>query len=172
MDKAQEIAGMVQDTVSALGVELWGVEYAPRAHSSLVRLYIDHADREVTVDDCEAVSREVSALFDLNDPVRGQFTLEVSSPGLDRPFFQAGQMTGFLGERVEASLHAPIEGRRRIQGEIAAVEGERVVLDLGDGQVFSFDFAQAAKIRIKPDYTKLLAQSGSGRAGAQAPGDK
>lgn len=171
MDKAHDIAKLVEDTIASLGLELWGVEYAPRATSSLVRLYIDHPQRDVTVGDCEAVSREVSAQFDVNDPIRGQYTLEVSSPGLDRPFFRAEQLTRFQGETIEATLHAPINGRRRIQGNIESVDGERVVLRVDDDE-FSFDFGQAAKIRIKPDYAKLLGQAGRGRDDAGAPGDK
>jgi hypothetical protein len=106
MDKAQDIARLVESTISALGLELWGVEYAPRANNSLVRLYIDHAGREVTVDDCESVSREVSALFDVEDPINGHYTLEVSSPGLDRPFFKAahaGWLRGFRPHSAEAA---------------------------------------------------------------------
>ncbi|MFB9069242.1 ribosome maturation factor RimP [Pseudofulvimonas gallinarii] len=170
MDKAQDIARLVESTISALGLELWGVEYAPRANNSLVRLYIDHAGREVTVDDCESVSREVSALFDVEDPINGHYTLEVSSPGLDRPFFKAAQLPRYAGETLEASLHAPVNGRRRIQGRLESVDGERVTLAV-DGQPFSFDFAQAAKIRVKPDYAKLLAQPGRANGKAGAPGD-
>ena len=171
MDKAQDIARLVESTITALGLELWGVDYAPRANNSLVRLYIDHTGREVTVDDCEAVSREVSALFDVEDPVNGHYTLEVSSPGLDRPFFKAAQLPRFAGETLEVTLHAPQAGRRRLLGRLDAVDGERVTLSL-DGQAFEFDFAQAAKIRIKPDYAKLLAQSGRANGSAGAPGDK
>lgn len=171
MDKAHDIANMVEDTVTALGLELWGVDYSPRATSSLVRLYIDHAEREITVDDCEAVSREVSALFDLNDPIRGQYTLEVSSPGLDRPFFKAEQLARFIGETVEATLHAPMAGRRRLAGTVAAVQGERISLATDGGNV-DFDFGQAAKIRIKPDYAKIMGQSERGRRDAGASGGK
>lgn len=171
MDKAQDIATLVRDTIAGLGLALWGVEYAPRANNSLVRLYIDHLQREVTVEDCEAVSREVGALFDLDDPVRGQYTLEVSSPGLDRPFFQAAQVARFVGETVEATLHAPVNGRRRFQGAVASVQGERIGLDTADGR-FEFDFGQAAKIRIKPDYAKLMGSTGRTRGAAGAPGDE
>lgn len=171
MDKAHDIATMVDETIAALGLELWGVDYAPRPNNSLVRLYIDHPEREVTLEDCEAVSREVSALFDLNDPVRGQYTLEVSSPGLDRPFFRAGQLARYIGETVEATLHAPVNGRRRLQGPIASVDGERITLTV-DGTEFSFDFEQAAKIRLKPDYAQLMEQSGRARKGAGVPGDE
>lgn len=171
MDKAQDIARMVEDTISALGIELWGVDYAPRANSSLVRLYIDHREREVTVEDCEAVSREVSALFDVNDPVRGAYTLEVSSPGVDRPFFQAEQLQRFLGETIEVSLHAPLDGRRRLTGIVVAVENERVTLDAA-GQPLQFDFPQAAKIRLKPDWDRLLKQTAASRNDANPPGDK
>lgn len=162
---------MVEDTISALDIELWGVDYAPRASSSLVRLYIDRADREVSIEDCETVSREVSALFDLNDPIRGQYTLEVSSPGVDRPFFKPVQLSRFLGETVEASLHAPIDGRRRLTGTVVGVDGESVTLDAG-GQVLKFEFGQAAKVRLKPDWNKLLKQSADARADANPPGDK
>jgi ribosome maturation factor RimP len=171
MDKAQDIAKLVETTISSLGVELWGVDYAPRANNSLVRLYIDHSGREITVEDCESVSREVSALFDVEDPINGHYTLEVSSPGLDRPFFKASQLSRFVGETLELSLHAPINGRRRVQGQLESVDGERVTLAV-DGQPFLFDFAQAAKLRIKPDYAKLLAQSGRADGKAAAPGDK
>lgn len=171
MNKAQDIAKLVESTITALGLELWGVDYAPRATSSLVRLYIDHADREVTVEDCEAVSREVSAMFDLDDPIRGMYTLEVSSPGVDRPFFKASQLTKFPEETIEATLHAPVNGRRRIQGTVATVEGERVVMKTDAGE-FAFDFEQAAKIRIKPDYAKLLGQAGRPRKDAGVSGDK
>jgi ribosome maturation factor RimP len=171
MDKAQDIAALVNDSIAGLGLALWGVEYAPRANNSLVRLYIDHPQREVTVEDCEAVSREVSALFDVDDPVRGQYTLEVSSPGLDRPFFKAAQMQRFLGETVEATLHAPVNGRRRFQGTVAAVDGERIGLDTAEGR-FEFDFGQAAKIRVKPDYARLMGSTGRTRDAAGAPGDE
>ncbi|MBX3724651.1 MAG: ribosome maturation factor RimP [Xanthomonadales bacterium] len=170
MDKAQNIAQLVAGAVEDLGLLLWGVEYAPRARSSLVRLYIDHADREVTIEDCEAVSREVSALFEVEDPIRGQYTLEVSSPGLDRPFFRSEQLARFVGETLEVSLHAPIDGRRRLQGRLLDAEGERVALDL-DGVRFEFDFGQAAKIRIRPDYEKILGQTGRDRAGGAIPGE-
>ena len=170
LDKTQDIARLVEDTLAALQVELWGVEYAARPNNALIRLYIDRRDREITIDDCEAVSREVAALFDVEDPIRGQYTLEVSSPGLDRPFFRAAQMERFVGERVEATLHAPVSGRRRVQGELKEVDGQRIVLDV-DGNVFSFEFGQAAKIRVKPDYARLLGQAGRGRKDATVPGE-
>lgn len=171
MDKAHDIAKLVEGTIAALGLELWGVDYAPRANSSLVRIYIDHGDRDITVEDCEAVSREVSAMFDLDDPIRGMYTLEVSSPGVDRPFFKASQLAKFADETVEATLHAPVNGRRRIQGTIASVDGERVTMNIDTGE-FSFDFEQAAKIRVKPDYAKLLGQAGRPQKDAGVSGDK
>ena len=172
MDKAQQIANLVAGPIAGFGLEVWGVEYMPRSGSALVRLYIDHPEREVTIDDCELVSREVAAQFDVEDPIAGQYTLEVSSPGLDRPFFRAAQLARFLGERIEASLHAPVDGRRRFQGVIAAVDGEqiRLVLDDGGGD-FSFEFTQAARIRLKPDYAKILGQAGRGDTGPAVNGD-
>jgi ribosome maturation factor RimP len=111
-----------------LGLELLGVEFAPSAGNSMLRLYIDVEGRAVGIEDCESVSREVSALLDVNDPIASEYTLEVSSPGIDRPLFGAAQFARFLGEQAKLSLRVPMEGRRRLQGRIARVEGDRVTI--------------------------------------------
>ncbi|HEX2082889.1 MAG TPA: ribosome maturation factor RimP, partial [Xanthomonadaceae bacterium] len=140
MDKARDIADLLAPTVASLGLELLGVEYLPAPGGATLRLYIDvPADGEahaVGIDDCEAVSREVSAQLDVEDPISGHYTLEVSSPGVDRPLFEAAHFARFAGEQAKVGLKLPQDGRRRLTGRIVSVEGDTVTFDL-DGQPFA-----------------------------------
>ena len=120
-DKADEIAALLSPTVESLGLELLGIEYLPAPGGSVLRVYIDvpeaeAAERNVGIDDCESVSREISAQLDVADPISGNYTLEVSSPGLERPLFGAAQFARFVGESAKVTLKLPQDGRRRLQG--------------------------------------------------------
>ena len=158
-DKADQIAELLSPTVSALGLELLGIEYLPAPGGATVRLYIDMpqvaADtRHVGIEDCEAVSREVSAQLDVEDPITGNYTLEVSSPGLDRPLFGAAQFARFAGESAKVVLKLPQDGRRRLQGKIERVEGSTIVFALDAGE-FVVDAANIEKAKLVPDWIAL-----------------
>jgi len=169
-DKATQIATLLAPTVRSLGVELLGIEYLPAPGSAVLRLYIDvPADagdgRQVGIEDCEAVSREVSAQLDVEDPISGNYTLEVSSPGVDRPLFAPEQFARFLGERAKVGLKLPQDGRRRLQGVIAAVDGDRITFDV-DGAPVQVGFDNIDKARLVPDWVAMglaPAQDKSGR---------
>lgn len=175
-DKATQIAALLAPTIASLGLELLGAEYLPAPGSAVLRLYIDRPGAEpsadgqgVTIEDCEAVSREVSALLDVEDPISGQYTLEVSSPGVDRPLFAPAQFARFLGERARVGLKLPLDGRRRLQGVIAEVvageRGDSIVFEV-DGQPFAVAFDNIDKARLVPDWAALglaPARDGSGR---------
>jgi ribosome maturation factor RimP len=152
--KAEEIRDMLAPTVQALGLELLGVEYAPSVGNAMLRLYIDAEGRSVGIEDCESVSREISALLDVNDPIASEYTLEVSSPGIDRPLFGAAQFARFLGEQAKLSLRVPMEGRRRLQGRIARVEGDRVTIAEEKGE-FTVAEANIEKAKLVPDFVAL-----------------
>ncbi len=116
------------------------------------------APRMVGIEDCEAVSREVSAQLDVEDPISGNYTLEVSSPGVDRPLFTPAQFARFLGEQAKVVLHLPQDGRRRLQGRIVAVEGERIDLEVDakpEPQRVSVVFDNIEKARLVPDWAAL-----------------
>jgi ribosome maturation factor RimP len=151
--KAEEIRDMLAPTVEALGLELLGVEYAPSTGSAMLRLYIDK-EAGVGIEDCEAVSREVSALLDVNDPIASEYTLEVSSPGIDRPLFGAAQFARHVGDEAKIALRVPQEGRRRLQGRIARVEGDRVVI-AEEKQEYEVAEANIEKARLVPDFVAL-----------------
>src|SRR5277367_763845 len=120
--KDERLTELLTPVIVALKLDCLGVEYSPSHGNSLVRVYIDAADRAVTVDDCETVSREVSATLDVNDPIVGRYTLEVSSPGLDRPLFTPAHFARFVGQAAKVEVNLPIDGRRRFNGPIVAVE--------------------------------------------------
>ena len=163
-DKADEIAALLSPTVESLGLELLGIEYLPAPGGATVRLYIDvpqseggNADagqRSVGIEDCEAVSREVSAQLDVADPISCNYTLEVSSPGLERPLFGAAQFARFVGETAKATLKLPQDGRRRLQGAILRVEGATVVFEV-DGAELAVDAANIDKAKLVPDWVAL-----------------
>ncbi|WP_305806072.1 ribosome maturation factor RimP [Stenotrophomonas sp. YIM B06876] len=160
-DKATEIANLLGPTAKALGLDLLGVEYLPAPGGATLRLYIDvpldeQPERIINVDDCERVSREVSAQLDVEDPISGNYTLEVSSPGVDRPLFTLEQFQRHLGESAKVVLKLPQDGRRRLQGEIAAVDLEQATVAFSvDGKPFVAAFDNIDKARIVPDWAAL-----------------
>ena len=155
-----EIEGLLGPTVQALGLELWGTELALSRAGGLLRLYIDHQDRPITLEDCEQVSREVSALLDVHDPITGNYTLEVSSPGLDRPLYGAEQYARFIDSDVRATTALPINGRRRFQGRIVGVEDGQVTLATDTGPVV-LAVADIEKAKLVPRFTPQAASRSS-----------
>ena len=159
-DKASEISVLLAPTVRSMGLELLGAEYLPAPGGAVLRLYIDvPADagdetRSVGIDECEAVSREVSAQLDVEDPISGNYTLEVSSPGIDRPLFTPDQFARFQGETAKVGLKLPQDGRRRLQGRIAQVDGDMITFDV-DGQPVVVAFGNIEKARLVPDWAAL-----------------
>jgi ribosome maturation factor RimP len=161
--KAEQIQALLAPTVASLGLELLGVEFVPSGHSALLRLYIDAPGRHVGIEDCEAASREVSALLDVEDPISSEYTLEVSSPGVDRPLFSVEQFARFIGEQAKVTLRLPQDGRRRINGRILAAAEGRITL-AGDEGEWSVAMENIEKARLVPDFVAL------GLAAAPKPG--
>lgn len=154
--KTEELVELLSPTVAALGLELLGLEYAPSSGSALLRLYIDVEGRHIGIEDCEAVSREVSALLDVNDPIASQYTLEVSSPGIDRPLFTPAQFARFVGEEAKVNLRLPQDGRRRLQGRIVSVDGSNIAIaEEGKEEAFVVAHDNIEKARLIPDLAAL-----------------
>jgi len=157
-DKASEISALLAPTVESLGLELLGTEYLPSPGGAVLRLYIDvpagETERMVGIEDCEAVSREVSAQLDVEDPISGNYTLEVSSPGIDRPLFAPAHYARYVGQSAKVGLKLPQDGRRRLQGRIDKVEGGSIVFDV-DGKPFEVAFDNIDKAKLVPDWEAL-----------------
>lgn len=134
--------------VEGLGYELWELEYSPGRGSGFLRLYID-AEVGITLDDCERVSRAVSEVLDAEDPIPGQYTLEVSSPGLERPLRTAEHFARFVGETVHVETVQAIEGRRRFKGALTATGAETVEVEV-DGKRWTLPLSGIRKAHLAP----------------------
>lgn len=146
----QQLFDMFEPTVSALGYELVGIEYISQGKHSIVRIFID-ADKGITLDDCQQVSGQISGILDVEDPIKGEYSLEVSSPGSERPLFRIEHFEQFLGQAVALRFHGMIEKRRKLKGNIIAVEdGKITISELGTELEFSFDFEEIDKANIIP----------------------
>ena len=122
------LAQLIEPVVSALGYELVAIEYRRGTRSSLLRLYID-SPGGVGLEDCTRVSHQVSGVLDVEEPIAGQYTLEVSSPGLDRLLVKPQDFQRFAGQLVKVRLHGLLEGRRKIVGVLKGVEQDLVVVE-------------------------------------------
>lgn len=129
--KLEQLQAMLAPVIESLGYQCWGVEFISQGRHSLLRVYIDHANG-ILIEDCEAVSRQVSAVLDVEDPISSEYTLEVSSPGMDRPLFTLEQFAKHVGEQVKIKLRSPFDGRRNFQGLLRGVEEQDVVVLVDD----------------------------------------
>ncbi|MBT8050599.1 MAG: ribosome maturation factor RimP [Gammaproteobacteria bacterium] len=152
-----KLTPLLQPLVEDLGYEFVGIDYQSNPKNPVVVLYIDRPEG-IAIEDCERVSREVAALLDVEDPISGRYNLEVSSPGLDRPLFNAEQFARFAGEKAAITLFAPLDGRRKFKGEILGAEGDAVTLEQ-DGAEVVLEMGNIAKARLVPDYEAILAAS-------------
>jgi ribosome maturation factor RimP len=156
MAATDRLEALLAPIVEDLGYEFVGLEYSSNPKNRLLRVYIDKPETGVDVDDCADVSREVSAVMDVEEPIPGQYTLEVSSPGIERPLFTAEHFLRFVGETARVQMLVPVDGRRRFKGRILGVDEGVVRLDV-DGEEFSLDVAGMEKARLAPDLDALFA---------------
>lgn len=143
------LQALLEPTVTALGYELLGCVYVPQGRRGLLRVYIDSA-HGIQIADCEKVSRQISAVLDVEDPITGAYTLEVSSPGLNRPLFKLAHFEKLIGAMVNIRLHIPLNNRKQFRGLLQAVEGDIVIVKIDD-QEFKLPFASIAKANLLVD---------------------
>ncbi|MDG6896306.1 ribosome maturation factor RimP [Volucribacter amazonae] len=146
----QNLQELLTPSVEDLGFELVGIECQRMGRYLTVRLFIDK-EGGVTIDDCADVSRQVSAVLDVEDPIADKYNLEVSSPGLDRPLFTLAHFQRFVGQEVLIHLRIAMGDRRKWQGILQAVEGDTITL-LVEGQEQHFIFSNIQKANIVPKF--------------------
>ena len=145
------IGDMLEPGIRSLGYELVGVEFQTGGKGGgLLRVYID-SENGISSEDCQKVSYQVSGLLDVEDPIPGHDTLEVSSPGLDRLLFRAEDFDRFAGQLVKLRLTYPVEGQRKFKGRLVGMRGENVVIE-GDEMEISLPFDQIEQARLVPEY--------------------
>ncbi len=147
----EKVRGIAAPLAAQEGLELVDVEIGGAGGRQALRLFIDWPGG-VSLDDCTAVSRAVSAALDVEDPIQGAYDLEVSSPGLDRPLRTPEHFQKFAGEKVRVKTYGPLpecENRKTFVGMLKGFEDGKVVLDV-DGKVFHVPHAQVSKANVEP----------------------
>ena len=142
----ESLLKILEPAIEALDYELVELEF----QGGVLRIYIDRPEG-VTLDDCQKVSQQMSAVLDVEDPIPGAYTLEVSSPGLDRPLRKLMDFQLRAGQRVRIELLLPLDGRRRFSGTLRGVEAAEVLIEV-DGKLLRLPFAQIGKARLVPEF--------------------
>lgn len=146
----QDLHNIVKSATDVLKYECWGCEYLPQGKHSLLRVYID-SQNGIGIEDCEAASRQISAVLDVEDPIPGEYSLEVSSPGLDRPLFKLEHYQRFIGSLVKIKLYSALENKsRQLKGRIAVVEGEQIQIKITDDEIVTILFSNISKANLEP----------------------
>jgi ribosome maturation factor RimP len=144
----EELARLLEPTIEQMGYELTDLEMKIGRRDGAVRLFIDKPEG-VGLDDCEAVSRQVSALLDVEDPVPGHYVLEVSSPGLDRKLTKPAHFRRFIGDDVRVRMRFPVAGRRKFRGKLLAANEETIEVEV-DGEPHRLPMATIDTARLVP----------------------
>lgn len=146
--KEKLLTQLIEPIILDLGFSLWGVEYLPQKNSAILRVFIDH-ENGINVNDCAKSSREISGVLEVEDPIKGAYVLEVSSPGMDRVLFNAEQFSQYLDEFVVVKLAQPVKGARNIKGTIKSVNEDQIVV-ANEVTEYDFEMANVMKARLKP----------------------
>ena len=145
-NKVTQLTDIIAPAVAACDVALWGVEFLPQGSRSLLRIYIEAlpedkaAEKQVTIEDCAAVNHQVSGVLEVHDPIAGEYVLEVSSPGLDRPFFATEQMADYIGQTVSLRLIQAVgtgsSKRRKATGKLEQLNDKQLTVVTPEGEQF------------------------------------
>lgn len=144
----EQLIELLEPLIRHLGYELWELETSER--NGVVRIYIDAA-KGIDVEDCETVSRAVSERLDEADPIPGEYTLEVSSPGMDRVLRTQQHFERFVGEQVSVESKQLVNGRRRFLGKLLQVSPQHIQLEM-DNEQFELALANIQKARLSPEW--------------------
>lgn len=147
-DITQQIKSLISPSIQALGFELWGLVYVQQGRTAILRIFID-GPTGVNIDDCARVSRQCSSVLDVEAPIQSAYTLEVSSPGIDRQFFEPAQYARFVGQKLKVKLYQAFNERKQWVGLLLAATPENITMEF-DGQpvVLAFSDIDRANILI------------------------
>lgn len=148
--KESELNDLLAPVVESMGFVFWGLEYNSQGRHSTLCVYIDH-ENGINVDHCAQVSRQLSSVLDVEDPITQEYTLEVSSPGMDRPLFSLEQFQQYINEWVEVKLRMAFEGRRKFKGPLIGVEDQDIVVQV-DQHEYLLPFDMIEKAHVIPQF--------------------
>ena len=159
MSSLERIRELVDRVATSEGMELVDVELHGRGPSAILRIFLDRPGG-ITLKDCQVISEQVGALLDVEDLIENRYTLEVSSPGLDRKLVKPADFERFAGRRINLALKVARQGRKRFRGLLLGMKQETVRMDIGDGQVMDFEYGEIEKVNLIAEF--------SGRPGANS----
>lgn len=148
--RIENLIALLEPAVNAVGMELWGIEYVSQGRHSILRIYID-SENGVGIENCEAVSHQVSGILDVEDPISGEYNLEVSSPGLDRPFFRLDQYSAYAGDMIKVRLLMAVDGKRNFTGKLVEIADNALTFEV-DNTTLTVAFNQIDKANLVPTF--------------------
>jgi len=143
----EKLEGLLKPTIESMGFELWGFEYLPAGRHSILRVFIDKEEIGVNVDDCANISRQISAIMDVEDPISSAYMLEVSSPGMDRLLLKPSQFKRYQGKVVQVRTAVGVLGRRKFKGPMVQVTDSMIEVEV-DGELYeiAYDIIEKANL--------------------------
>lgn len=151
MGQREALDKVIAGVVTSLGFSWVGLQYFPQRRGVLLRLYVDKPGG-ITIEDCVTISRQVDTVLSVESPMKGEYTLEVSSPGLDRVLFSLAQCQEQVGKRVSIRLIAPVLSKRNFKAKLDRVEGEQLCLIEDSGEERAIPFADIDEVRLVPEW--------------------
>ncbi|MGH8475120.1 MAG: ribosome maturation factor RimP [Methylococcales bacterium] len=146
---SDRLTSLIEPIVSGMGYELVGVEFVSHNLHPVLRVFIDSA-RGVVVSDCAKVSHQLSGTLAVEDPIPGNYQLEISSPGIERPLYKLADFDRFKGSAAVVHVHEEIDSRRKFRCVLRGVEARKVLLEI-DGQILEIAFDRIKKAHLAPD---------------------
>ena len=146
MAVSDQIEQLIEAPIESLGYELLGVEYIKNGRDTVLRIYID-SSQGISIEDCERVSHQVSGVLEVEDPISTAYSLEVSSPGFDRPLFKEKDFVRFAGAEAKVSMKLPVQGRRNFKGMLEGFSDGNILIEV-DGEVYELPLTKLAKARL------------------------
>lgn len=144
--REQQLQELIEPALSAVGYELWGIEYLPFGDHATLRVYIDQ-ESGIDIEDCATASRQISAVMDVEDPIKNEYTLEVSSPGLERPLFNQSQYQAYCGDQIAVKLFERVGKLRKAKGTLVSVNDDGIEVEV-DNEVHKIAFSNITKANV------------------------
>ncbi|MBE9533199.1 MAG: ribosome maturation factor RimP [Proteobacteria bacterium] len=146
MAVSDQIEQLIEVPIESLGYELVGIEYVKNGQHTVLRIYID-AEQGIGIEDCERVSHQVSGILEVEDPITSAYSLEVSSPGFDRPLFKQRDFERFAGSEAKLSMRLPIQGRRNFKGLLHGFSEGDILIEV-DGEIYELPLSKLSKAKL------------------------
>jgi len=147
----RDFSKLFEPVVESMGYELVGVEFLGAGGHGTLRVYIDR-DSGVSLDDCAAISHQISGILDVEEPIKQAYDLEISSPGIDRPLFKLADFERFAGKTARIKLAVGLLGRKNFKGKLQGVSDSKLVAIEVDGEMFDLPYADIAKANLAADF--------------------